>query len=331
MATGTLTALQLNAAAGLLQNQGIGINANLTSAISSYQTTTLISPLLSTINVGSTGNILSGNVISNVKTLAANACSALSNSIPPAYSSLGNQMTTAVLTEATVDICSNNVSKLAQAVNQAQSYAEQSTTFINSAVNSQTYLADTFTSMNSMITGEITNVNLATGPFGTDLQNLGRLINLQNLNNFGSPLALTQQIYSVAGATSILSQAFIVAGISTDIALNINSPTVSVTDSIQKLMYQAMTTITGDDLSQILTVLGVTTLGINTMADLLNPLKLFPNSYQSLTAPTANGPVAIYIDSITTNERRETVVNNVGSVNTNLISLLPPYVVSSLV
>ena len=318
MATGTLTALQLNAAAGLLQNQGIGISANLTAAISGYETTTLISPLLSTITVGSTGNILSGNVISNVKTLAANACSALSNSIPPLYVSLGNQMTTAVLAEATVDICSNNVSKLAQAVNQSQSYTEQSSAFINSAVNSQTYLANTFTSMNSMITGGITNVNLATGPFGTDLQNLGRLINLQNLGNFGSPLALTQQLYSVAGVISIVSQAFLAAGVSTDIVLNITSPTVSVTDSIQALMYQAMTTITGDDLNQILTVLGVTTVGINTMADLLNPLKLFPNSYQSLTAPTANGPRAIYLDAV-------------GSVNTALAIQLPPYVLSSLV
>jgi hypothetical protein len=318
MATGTLTALQLNAAAGLLQNQGIGISANLTSAISSYEGTSLISPLLSTISVGSTGNILSANVISNVETLAANTCSALSNSIPPAYSSLGTQMTTAVLAEAAVDICGNNVSKLAQAVNQAQSYTEQSSIFINSAVNSQTYLADTFTSMNSMTTGEITNVSLATGPFGTDLQNLGRLINLNNLGNFGSPLALTQQLYSVAGVIPVLSQAFVAAGISTDIVLNINRPTTSVTDSIQKLMYQAMTTITGDNLNQVLTVLGVTTTGISTMADLLNPLKLFPNSYQSLTAPTANGPRAIYLDAV-------------GSVNTALATQLPPYVISSLV
>jgi hypothetical protein len=318
MATGTLTALQLNAAAGLLQNQGIGINANLTSAISSYEDTALISPLLSTISVGSIGNILSANVISNVETLAANTCSALSNSIPPAYSSLGIQMTTAVLAEAAVDICGNNVSKLAQAVNQAQSYTEQTSIFINSAVNSQTYLADTFTSMNSMTTGEITNVNLASGPFGTDLQNLGRLINLNNLGNFGSPLALTQQLYSVAGVIPVLSQAFVAAGISTDIVLNITRPTASVTDSIQKLMYQAMTTITGDNLNQILTVLGVTTTGIDTVADLLNPLKLFPNSYQSLTAPTANGPRAIYLDAV-------------GSVNTALVTQLPPYVISSLV
>lgn len=318
MATGSLTALQLDAAAGLLQNQGIGISANLTTAISSYTGTALISPLLSTISVGSTGNILSANVIGNIKTLGASTCPALSDSVPTAYSSLGTQMTTVILAEAVIDICSNNVSKLAQAVNQAEGYTSQAATFINSAVNSQTYLADTFTSMNSMITGEITNVSLNIIPFGTDLQNLGRLINLNNLNNFGSPLALTQQLYSIAGTVPTVQTAFIAAGVSVDIALNITNPTISVIDSVQKLMYQAMTTITGDELAQILSILGVTTVGITTMADLLNPLKLFPNSYQSLTAPTPTGPANIYLDSV-------------GSVNTGLIKALPPYVTSSLV
>jgi len=316
--TGSLTALQLDAAAGLLQNQGIGISANLTAAIASYEDTALISPFLDTVAVGSTGNILSANVIANLETLAANTCAALSNSVPPAYSGLGVQMTDVVLAQAVVDICGNNVSKLAQAVNQAQSYTDQTSVFINSAVNSQTYLGNTFTTMNSMITGSISSINLATGAFGTDLINLGRLINLADLSNFGSPLALVQQLYSITGTIPTLSVAFINAGISTDVVLNLTSPTVSVIDSAQRLMYQAMTQITGNDLTQILTVLGVTTVGITTMADLLNPLKLFPNSYQSLTAPTANGPVAVYVDST-------------SAVNTNLITLLPPYVVSSLV
>jgi hypothetical protein len=318
VATGSLTALQLDAAAGLLQNQGIGISSNLTSAISSYENTALIAPLLSTISVGNTGNILSANVVNSIKTLAANTCAALSDSVPTAYSSLGQQMTAVILAEAAVDICSNNVSKLTQAVNQAEAYTTQTSTFINSAVNSQTYLADTFTSMNSMITGSVSSVNLATNAFGTDLKNLGRLINLANLSNFGSPLALVQQLYSISGTIPTLSTAFINAGISTDIVLNLASPTVSVVDSVQRLMYQAMTQITGNNLTQVLTVFGVTTVGIMTMADLLNPLKLFPNSYQSLLAPTANGPVAIYL-------------NSAGSVNTALTTQLPPYVVSSLV
>jgi hypothetical protein len=317
MATGSLTALQLNAASGLLQNQGIGISPNLIISIDAYESTALLSPFLSALSVGS-ANILSNSVVSTMETLAANTCPPFSNSLPPAYSSLGDQMTDVVLAQASVDICSNNVSKLTQAVNQAQAYADQTTTFVNSAVNSQTYLGNTFTTMNDMITGSITSVNLATGPFSTDLQNLGRLIDLANLDNFGSPLALVRQLYAVSGTIPILSVAFIEAGISEEIVVNLINPAATVVDSVQRLMYQAMTRITGSDLAQILSVLGVTTVGIKTMADLLNPLKLFPNSYQSLTAPTANGPVAIYIDSA-------------GSINSQLIQLLPPYVVSSLV
>jgi hypothetical protein len=332
VANGSLTALQLDASAGLLQNQGIGISANLTQAITQYQNTALISPFLNTIEVGS-ANILSAGVIANLETLAANTCSAFSNSIPPAYATIGvgnafisigiananiKQMTTVITNQATVDICSNNVSKLAQAVNQAQGYAEQTSIFINSAVNSQTYLGNTFTSINSMITGSVSTINLDTEAFGSDLQNLGQLINLRNLGNFGSPLALVQQLFAVAGTVPVLSVAFVQAGIPEDIVLNLTNPTASTTDAIQRAMYQAMTQITGNELSQLLQVLGVTTIGITTAADLLNPLKLFPNSFQSLTAPTANGPVAIYVDSI-------------GSINTQLIQLLPPYVVSSLV
>jgi hypothetical protein len=83
-------------------------------------------------------------------------------------------------------------------------------------------------------------------------------------------------------------------------------------------MYQAMTQITGNDLAQVLSAMGMTTVGINTMADLLNPAKLFPNSFQSLTVPTANGSLPMY-------------TNAAGSVNPSLKTALPPYVTSSLV
>ena len=96
--------------------------SDMLTAITAYENTSLISPFLQTLSVGS-GNILSANVINDVETLATGTCYALSNSIPPDYSSLGTQMTTVVIAEAQVDICSNNVSKLAQAVNQAQGYS----------------------------------------------------------------------------------------------------------------------------------------------------------------------------------------------------------------
>ena len=138
LTTSFLTALQLDAAAGLLQNQGLAINANLLAAISSYTSTPLMQPYFSTIATGSTGNILSAGTINSLQTLAANTCPALSDSLPTAYSSLGTQMITVIENEAAVDFCGGNTSKLTQAVNQAAAYSDQSSICINSAVNSQT-------------------------------------------------------------------------------------------------------------------------------------------------------------------------------------------------
>jgi hypothetical protein len=319
MTVSVLTPLQLDAAAGLLQNQGIAVNGNLVIAINNYESTALIAPFLNTITVG-TGNILSNTVLANLEILASNTCPALSDSVPAAYSALGNTMTTVVIDQSNKDICGNNVSQLIQASDQASAYTSQASVFINSAVNSQTYLGNTFTTMNNMITGGITSINLATTAFGQDLENLGQLINLNDLDNLGSPLSLIQQILSITGTIPIVSLTFVAVGIPTEIVLNLTNPVISVTDSTQRLMYQAMTQITGNDLAQILSVLKVTTVGINTMADLLNPVKLFPNSYQSLTVPGTSFkiPIAIY-------------VNSSGSVNQNLLTELPRYVLTSII
>ena len=321
MAASVLTPLQLNATAGLLQNQGLAPNAEFVAAVTAYNSTALISPFLTTIE-HSTGNI-SANTISELEILAANNCAALSDSVPAGYATLTVSTNPAgftglLTTTANTYMGNGDLSQFCQSLSISQGYADQTNIFVNSAVNSQTYLGNTFTTMNNMITGSVTTINLNTTAFGSDLTNLGQLINLKNLNNLGSPLALVQQIYSITGTIPIVALAFTAAGVPQDVVLNLTNPAVTVADSAQALMYRAMTQITGDNLTQILTVLGVTTVGITTMADLLNPVKLFPNSFQTLTAPTKYGPVAIYI-------------NSVGSVNTNLKTQLPPYVMSSLV
>ena len=302
----TLTPLQLNAGASLLQNQGLQVSPELTEAISAYTDTPLITAFLQAVAADP-----------SIATLAANSVPAFSNSIPAAFSGLGTQMTSVVSAQATLDSGSGDISKFAQALNIALGYAQTTNQFVNSAINSQTYLANTFTSTNDMITGDATTVNLATATFGQDLERLGQLIDLNNLENLGSPLVLIQRIVKVTGNIPVLSLLLLAEGVSEDIVLNLTDPAISVADSVQRLMYQAMTKITGNDLAQILKVLRVTTEGIETMADLLNPVKIFPNSYQSLTVVTPNGPRAIYI-------------NSSGAVNTALESDLPAYVITSL-
>jgi hypothetical protein len=306
MAGNTLTPLQLIAGAGLLQNQGISVSPELTAAISAYSNTAVMSAFFDALANDS-----------SLATLAANSVPAFSNSLPAAYANIGTQMTTAITTQASADFGSGDISKFIQAVNLALSYTENTNLFINSAVNSQTYLGNTFTSTNDMITGDVTSINLATVAFGQDLARLGRLIDLRDLGDLGSPLSLIQSVVKVTGNIPVLSLLLLAEGVSEDIVLNLTSPTLSVADSVQRLMYQAMTKITGTDLAQILKVLAVTTPNIETMADLLNPVKILPNSYLSLTVTTANGPRAVYI-------------NSTGAVNTNLETLLPAYVIGAV-
>lgn len=319
MTTSYLTALQLDASPGLLQNTGLAANAALTTEIAVYNATPLIAPFLTALANSGSAN-LSNITISTLESLASNTCPALADSLPAGYAilSVGTTLFTGLISDtAYLYMGEGDLTKFVQALNQAQSYAEQASIFTNTAINSQTYLGNTFTTMNNMITGGITEVNLATQAFGKDLINLGNLINLSDLGDFGSPLGLIQQIYSVTGAIPSVSILFVAAGIPVNVVLNLTDPSVSVTDSIQRLMYTAMTQITGVALNQILSVMGVTTVGIETMADLLNPVKLFPNSYQSLTVPTKFGSRGIY-------------VNASGSVNQNLLTELPPYVTQSL-
>jgi len=305
MTTSILTPLQLIAGASLLQNQGLGLSTKLTAAETAYSATPLMTAFFQALALDSA-----------LATLAANSVPAFSNSVPSAYSTLGSQMTTVINTQGAHDAGNGDTSKFIQALNLCLAYTENTNIFINSAVNSQTYLANTFTTTNDMITGDVTKVNLATTAFGDDLINLGNLIDLSSLSDLGSPLNLVQRIVSLTGNIPVVSVAFLLAGVPQDVVLNLANPTINVSDSIQKLMYQAMTTITGSDLTQILKILKVTTTNIDTMADLLNPAKIFPNSYQSLTVTTPNGPRAIYLDSNAT-------------VNTTLAQSLPAYVLSS--
>lgn len=300
--SGLLTPLQLIAGASLLQNQGLTVSPALAQAIEAYSNTPVMTEFFSALAQDG-----------SLSTLAANTVPAFSNSVPLAYANLGTQMTTVINAQATADF-GGDISQFIQALNLVEVYNQNTNLFINSAVNSQTYLGNTFTSTNDMITGDVTTINLATTTFGQDLANLGGLIDLAELDDLGSPLFLIQRVVQLTGNIPVLSLLLLAEGVDEDIVLNLANSALSVSDSVQRLMYRAMTNITGTALAQILQVLQVTTIGIDTMADLLNPAKLFPNSYQSLTVVTANGPRAIYVDVA-------------GSVNTNLEQELPPYVI----
>jgi hypothetical protein len=317
-----LTPFQITATANLLYNQGISTNAIFLTNIATYENLPYVSALREAITTSTTAN-LAANSLSQLYTLGTNTCPALSDSIP---SSSTVQPTKELFTTLLAEIANSyissstgkDVSVFCQGFSALAGYNGVTNNFINSAVNSQTYLGGIFPGNNSLVSGGITDVNVCTELWGSDLRALGGLINLSNLAELGTPLALIKQIAAIGGITPELSIAFANEGVSQDTVVKFISAKATATDSEQKAMYNAMTQITGTVLTQVLTLLGVTTPNINTMADLLNPYKIFPNSFQSLTVTGVNGVTQnIYIDSA-------------GTVNATVKQFLPRVALNTL-
>ena len=321
MTIGTLTPLQMIAGATLSNNGGIRIANTWTAAETSYTGTTLLTPFFAAIANSAAANI-SANTLNNMSTFCSSTVPALADNTPADYLDLGinvNSGFTGVITNQGNSYLGNgNVAVFAQVFPAAQGYVSATNNYINSSINSQTYLGSTFTTMNSLITGNLSDVNLAMRAFGTDLAALGQLIDLDNLGNFGSPAALLQRLASLTNITPGVSNALVQAGIDQADINDIANPNVTVNDNLQRLAYQGMLNVTGTELEQVLAVFGVSTPNINNMADLLNPVKIFPTSYTSLTVRTYNQETSTVLRAI--------YDNNQGAVNSKLLIYLPRYV-----
>jgi hypothetical protein len=310
MSSGLLSSVNLIAGAGILGNVGgypIDANADLTNAISSYTSVGVVSRFL---NIASSGYV-DQNIVANI-------FPALTDAIPTTYqTSLGNATLTSTVTSINEQLLGNgDIGKFEQIFSAAQAFVAQTNQLIKTTLNANALTNTTgFTTQDNLSTGGISSITQAFAAFGADLAQLGFLINLANLNNLGNPSSILRQLNSVSSTTPALNTALLNVGIPSSLIDNID--TANFTDQQEHLIYVAMTQITGTDLKQILNLLHVTTSNINTMADLLNPVKIFPRSYNTLTAPTTNGLRGIYI-------------NSSGAVNSNLATELPASVLAPL-
>jgi len=308
--TGTLSSLNLIAGAGIVGNIGgtpISANADLSANISSYTSVNVVARFA---NIASSGYV-NQNIVANI-------FPALVNAIPTAYQgNLGNgTMTSAISFQSNRLLGNGDLGKFDQIFSSAQALVSQTNQLIWSTVNANSSQSLTaYSTQNNLITGGLSDVSLAFPDFGTDLARLGSAINLNNLNGLGSPATLLKQIADLTNSTPALNTALLNSGIPSNIVDNLSNARWS--NRYQKLAYEAMTQITGDDLRQILILLKVTTPGINTLADLLNPVKIFPLSYNTLTAPTSEGLRAVYITTS-------------GNVNSQLETTLPASVLAPL-
>ena len=314
------------AGATLSNNNGVAVANTWTAAVGSYTGTTLISSYFSAVNAAySNANAnISSNTLSNLVTFCSGTVPALADNTPAAYAGLGTNalsgFTGVVTSQGSSYLGNGDTAVLAQVFPAAQGYVITANDYINSSINSQTYLGSTFTTMNSLITGNLSDVTLAMGTFGADLANLGQLIDLDNLGNFGSPAAVFRQLATLTNITPALNTALTQAGLDEASIDDLTNPSVNVDTNVQRLAYIGMQNITGTALEQVLAIFGVTTANIATMADLLNPVKIFPNSFPSLTVRTYNQD--------TTSVLRAIYDNSQGTVNSKLLIYLPKFVLT---
>lgn len=335
MAESVATPLQLTAGLGFYAGNAITANTQLANNIASYDALAPIANLLFTINaaVSNVSLNISANTIANLTTLGANVsgnyCPALGDSVSSNIAwTVGNTgYTGTIASSASTYLGGGDFGKFAQAFGAAQGYLTLTNGIILSAVNANStdYLGPTFTNMDNLITGDLAQVNLAFPAFGADLALCGDLFALDNIEQFGTPAALLQQLAikgnMLNGTTPCVTTALKAQGLTDGaIAALVNNDVQSLYkpngltpnqfDTLQKAAYPALTTVTGDCLQNVLDILDCTLPNIETMADLLDPVMIFPTSYASLTLPTPDGPVLIYDVDGNVNSAVEPILNS---------------------
>jgi hypothetical protein len=168
------------------------------------------------------------------------------------------------------------------------SFIEYSNSAILAVNNSETFLDGTYSNMDDLITADITGVSVATSLFGQDLITSGKAINLTSIATFGLPSNLLFTLQQNSALTKSVSLALIASGITVAELGELLGNLSNVTKEQEQKIYGAFGIIVGQDLKDILVSLNCKTVGLESLSDLLNPIKLFPNSYQTLTVPVYN-------------------------------------------
>ena len=306
MANGPLSSVMVIASSGLVQNQGLAVASNLTTSINTYTSTTEVSDFVTVFNLAD--GILANTTLANLAltgTTSSDPCPALTNSVSANLASTypAELLTDVALAKANLYIGGGDLGKFAQVYNQCQGYRYTTNQMINSSVNSQ-QLDLTFTDMDSLTTGGVSSVSNNFPKFGADLKKLGVTINLSRIQYLGRPWALLAQTLNEGGMLPGLYDALIMNNVTNADIGSVTDTNPSIAASLDKQLYKSMQLVTGTNLDQVKTLLEVTTVGLTSMADLLNPVKMLPDSYQSLvvqlptgqgTGPAATKTVSIYL------------------------------------
>ncbi len=200
-------------------------------------------------------------------------------------------------------------------INAGDSYINQSNQSILATANAETFLDGTYSNMNDLISGDITGVSLSTTNLGIDLENLGMALDLSHIDSFGLPSNLLRTLGSQGAISQDLSLVLLASGLSsTDISEITEGTILNPTQEQERQIYGAFLMMSGENLNAIISPIQCRTQGLQTLADLLDVQKMFPNSYTTLTVPMYNA------DAGPTNSKTYYLIYTGGSVNPALSS-----------
>lgn len=224
-------------------------------------------------------------------------------------------------------------------VSAAQAYVGTVNQVVGAATNAGNYLSDTFKGMDNLVTGGFDGVSKWTQGLGDDISNLGNTISWEKLENLGSPGQLMENI-SVSGTLGPLADKITNITLSPDTVkqlggslltaerlilsgqpvtlqavgldpVQVISRGAGMPTALQTDIYKVLQNTTGTELAQVQQILGNKQTNLVTAADLLDPKKILPKSYMTLTTPVRTASVGF----------RGIYENESGSVNPQLDKL----------
>lgn len=325
----SLTPLNLNCLSGLLQNTGLRINPD---AVSYMGTSTSVSNYTPGSTVGSTCLLaitqaitaayakgITQTTYNNLISIGSTTIPALGNSKPSTYTNTYTGQTTSygflrlIPLQAYNEFYINNGSYTDFLSTFVACYGSmnQSNPAIQAFSDGKTYLDGTYSNMNDLITSDITGVCTSTLYWGQDLIASGRVLDLHTIATFGNPENLLRTMQKNNAVSQSLNVALLANGFTATDINNILAGQNPTTEQ-QNSLYKAYNLILGNDLKDILIPLNCQTKGLKTLADLLDPMMLFPNSYQTLTVPVYNA-----VNLPGTNSKTSYLIYTGNGVNTS--------------
>ena len=194
---------------------------------------------------------------------------------------------------------------------------------ISSYTNTKSYIRGLYSNINDLTTSDISGVSLSFKLWGNDLIALGKSLDLSRINEFGLPSVLLLTLKNLGALTDALRFALLLSDLTTTEINDILQPQYIPSVAQENKIYRAFTIISGDDLAALLIIMNCSTEGLTSLADLLNPQRMFPNSWGSLTVPqyTLSANSSKIYDFI---YNRSGVNNRIPNWGTYLTGILSP-------